>query len=288
MINFYDKQKYSIFISKIYFALAITLLVSCSNESKMTGKSARTMPGITDRGNPLPEQASSDDGKPVVQSDQPISLPTCSLTVSNPTLPSSGGTSTITISSPLGSVVDTKTLYRVEANNALSPLVEGNQSIYMTTAFLGTVINTKGSNTCTATVVVQPAGQPLVATPVPPACRNEEFQVSRDSVTTVRCTPNPGAEFLPLYPAVESCPAGMTNVGTIPFYRTTAPIYHVNLGPAGNFPVRGYIYSTDLNLEQLSAAEKTLSAGTYQVTFDQLLGELGVSKTVTNTRSVCN
>ena|GEM_PF-3395446 len=31
----------------------------------MTGESARTMPGITDASKPLPEQASSDDGKPV-------------------------------------------------------------------------------------------------------------------------------------------------------------------------------------------------------------------------------
>lgn len=287
MINLYDEQKYAIFISKLSFAVVITLLVSCSNESKMTGKTARTMPGITVAGKPLPEQASSDDGKPVDESNQPTptSLPTCTLTVSNPTLPSSGGTSNITIASPPGSVVATKTLFRVEATAALSPVVEGNQSITITTAFLGTVTNAKGSNTCTATVVVQPAGPTLVTPTAPPACRNEEFQVSRDSVTTVRCTPNLGQLFLPLYPAVESCPAGMTNVGTIVFQRATAPIYHVNLGPAGNFAVRGYIYATDLNGEQLSAAEKTLSLG---ITFDQLLDELGVSRTLTNTRSVCN
>ena len=53
-------------MSKLSFAVAITLLVSCSNESKMTGKSARTMPGITVAGKPLPEQASSDDGNPAV------------------------------------------------------------------------------------------------------------------------------------------------------------------------------------------------------------------------------
>jgi hypothetical protein len=168
MINFYEKRKYAIFISNLSLAVAITLLVSCSNETKMTGQTARTMPGITDRGNPLPERESSDDGKPVVESNQPTSLPTCSLTVSNPTLPSGGGTSNITISSPPGSVVATKTLFRVEATAARSPVVEGNQSISSTTAFLGTVTNTKGSNTCTATVTVQPAGQTFVPPPLPP------------------------------------------------------------------------------------------------------------------------
>ena len=132
---------------------------------------------------------------------------------------------------------------------------------------------------------LQPAVQPAVNGS---GCYDEALQVSRDSVTTVRCTPNPGQLFLPLYPAVESCPAGMTSVGTIIFHRTTTPIYHVNLGPTENFAVRGYIYSTDLNGEQLSAAEKTLSAGTYQITFDQLLVELGVSVTVTSRRTVCN
>ena len=43
--------------------------------------------------------------------------------------------------------------------------MEGNQSISITTAFLGTVTNTKGSNTCTATVTVQPAGQTFVPPP---------------------------------------------------------------------------------------------------------------------------
>lgn len=154
-------------MSKLSLAVAITLLVSCSNEVKMTGQTARTMPGITNTGNGLPEQVSSNDGKPVVESNQPTptSLPTCTLTVSNPTLPSGGGTSNITISSPPGSVVATKTLFRVEATAALSPVVEGNQSITITTRFSGTVTNTLGSNTCTATVTVQPAGQPFV----PPA-----------------------------------------------------------------------------------------------------------------------
>lgn len=155
-------------MSKLSFAVATTLLVSCSNEVKMTGQTARTMPGINNTGDGLPEQVSSNDGKPVVESNQPTSLPTCTLTVSNPTLPSSGGTSNITISSPPGSVVATKTLYRVEATNGLSPVVEGNQSITITTRFSGTVTNTMGSNTCTATVVVQPAGPTFVPPPTPP------------------------------------------------------------------------------------------------------------------------
>lgn len=170
MTNFYDKQKYAIFISNLSLriAVAITLLVSCSNETKMTGQTARTMPGITNTGNGLPEQVSSNDGKPAVESNQPTptSLPTCTLTVSNPTLPSGGGTSNITISLPPGIIVATKTLFRVEATAARSPVVEGNQSISITTAFLGTVTNTKGSNTCTATVVVQPAGPPPSLPPV--------------------------------------------------------------------------------------------------------------------------
>ncbi len=178
------------FLIKIAIASSVFGVVSCSKENKMAGKAPTNTLPINSSGNPLPEQASSNDGNSITRN---------------------------------------------------------------------------GSG-----------------------CYDEEFQVSRDSVTTVRCTPNPGQLFLPFYPAVESCPAGRTSVGTIIFHRTTTPIYHVNLGPAGNFPVRGYIYSTDLNGEQLSAAEKTLSAGTYQITFDQLLVELGVSVTVTSRRTVCN
>jgi len=82
MINFYDKQKYAIFISKLSIAVVITLLVSCDNETKMTGESARTMPGITDASKPLPEQASSDDGKPV----EPPAGPTVVVPPAGPTV----------------------------------------------------------------------------------------------------------------------------------------------------------------------------------------------------------
>ena len=149
-------------------------IYGCSNDAKFAGMpmaaavAPAANPGITSTGDALPEQASSDDVKPEVESNQPTSLPTCTLTVSNLTLPSGGGNSNITISSPPGIVVATKTLFRVEATAARSPVVEGNQSISITTAFLGTVTNTKGSNTCTATVVVQPAGQTFVPPPPPP------------------------------------------------------------------------------------------------------------------------
>ena len=148
-------------------------IYGCSNDAKFAGMPMApttvptASPGITITEDAVPEQASSDDGKPVVELNQPIP-PTCTLTVSNLTLPSGGGNSNVTISSPPGIVVATKTLFRVEATTAKSPVVEGNQSISITTAFLGTVTNTKGSNTCTATVVVQPAGQTFVPPPPPP------------------------------------------------------------------------------------------------------------------------
>ena len=169
MTKILQQNAHATSIRTISLCAIVAILGSCSNETKMTGQTARTMPGITNTGNGLPEQASSNDGKPVVESNQPTSLPTCTLNVSNPTLPSGGGTSNITIASPPGSVVATKTLFRVEATAARSPVVEGNQSISITTAFLGTVTNTKGSNTCTATVTVQPAGQPFVPPPPLPA-----------------------------------------------------------------------------------------------------------------------
>ena len=72
MSNFYEKQKHVIFVSQVSFAVAITLLVSCSNETKMTGNSKRTMPGIPNAENALPEQQASNVGTDVQQQTAPV------------------------------------------------------------------------------------------------------------------------------------------------------------------------------------------------------------------------
>jgi len=61
----YKKNAHATVVRTISLVAAITILASCSNETKMTGKSARTMPEIRNE-NALPEQNSSDDGKPAV------------------------------------------------------------------------------------------------------------------------------------------------------------------------------------------------------------------------------
>lgn len=65
-MNFgYKKNAHATVVRTISLVAAINILASCSNETKMTGKSARTMPEIRNE-NALPEQASSDDGKPAI------------------------------------------------------------------------------------------------------------------------------------------------------------------------------------------------------------------------------
>ncbi|NBX67663.1 MAG: hypothetical protein EBR01_01720 [Proteobacteria bacterium] len=115
-----------------------------------------------------------------------------------------------------------------------------------------------------------------------------------DSITVLRCTPNAGALYLPLYPAVGSCPPPMVSVGATTFYRSTNPIWHVNLGPRpGYFMVRGMIYTTNPGQGRgASYGEEALGRdeleGMYRVSFDQLLQELGQPTTQTVTSTVYN
>jgi len=115
-----------------------------------------------------------------------------------------------------------------------------------------------------------------------------------DSITVLRCSPNPNSNYLPLYPAIGSCPSGQTNMGAITFYRTTNPIWHVNLGPRpGYFMQRGMIYTTNPGQGRgASYGEEALGAdeltGMYPVSFDQLLQELGQPTTQTVTSTVYN
>lgn len=115
-----------------------------------------------------------------------------------------------------------------------------------------------------------------------------------DSITVLRCSPYPTSLYLPLYPAIGSCPAGYTNMGATTFYRTTNPIWHINLGPRpGYFMQRGMIYTTNPGQGRgASYGEEALGAdelaGMYRVSFDQLLQELGQPTTQTVTSTVYN
>ena len=127
---------------------------------------------------------------------------------------------------------------------------------------------------------------------LPPGCRNVPTEVPRDTVTTLRCTDTANINKLypPLVAVVGSCPSGKFSVGEITFSRySSQPIYHVNLGPRENFPNRGFIYVTVLGSpEILGPDEIPLSGGTYQVTYDRLIQELGISQTIQGSKVECN
>lgn len=127
---------------------------------------------------------------------------------------------------------------------------------------------------------------------LPPGCRNVPTEVPRDTVTTLRCTDAANASALnpPLVAVVGSCPPGKVSVGEITFSRySSQPIYHVNLGPRPNFPNRGFIYVTVLGSPEILGPDETpLSTGTYQVTYDRLIQELGISQTIQGSEVVCN
>ena len=127
---------------------------------------------------------------------------------------------------------------------------------------------------------------------LPPGCRNVPTEVPRDTVTTLRCTDtaNAGALNPPLVAVVGSCPSGKFSVGEITFSRySSQPIYHVNLGPRTNFPNRGFIYVTVLGSPEILGPDETpLSTGTYKVTYDELIRELGISQTIQGSKVVCN
>lgn len=127
---------------------------------------------------------------------------------------------------------------------------------------------------------------------LPEGCRNVFTEVPRDTVTTLRCTDTANASALnpPLVAVVGSCPPGKVSVGEITFSRySSQPIYHVNLGPRPNFPNRGFIYVTVLGSPEILGPDETpLSTGTYQVTYDRLIQELGISQTIQGSEVVCN
>ncbi len=127
---------------------------------------------------------------------------------------------------------------------------------------------------------------------LPAGCRNVPTEVPRDTVTTLRCTDtaNASALYPPLVAVVGSCPAGKVSVGEITFLRnSTQPIYHVNLGPRKNFPNRGFIFVTVLGVPEILGDDETpLSLGTYKVTYDELIKELGISQTIQGSEVVCN
>lgn len=127
---------------------------------------------------------------------------------------------------------------------------------------------------------------------LPDGCRNVPAEVPRETVTTLRCTDIANANSLnpPLVAVVGSCPPGKVSVGEITFSRNSIqPIYHVNLGPRPNFPNRGFIFVTVLGPpEILGPDEIPLSSGTYQVTYDRLIQELGISPTVLGSKVECN
>jgi|GEM_PF-3181061 len=127
---------------------------------------------------------------------------------------------------------------------------------------------------------------------LPPGCRNVPTEVPRDKVTTLRCTDTANASALnpPLVAVVGSCPSGKESIGEITFSRySSQPIYHVNLGPRTNFPNRGFIYVTVLGSPEILGPDETpLSAGTYKVTYDELIRELGISQTIQGSKVVCN
>lgn len=127
---------------------------------------------------------------------------------------------------------------------------------------------------------------------LPPGCRNVPIEVPRDTVTTLRCTDTANINKLypPLVAVVGSCPPGKVSIGEITFSRySSQPIYHVNLGPRDNFPNRGFIYVTVLGSPEILGPDETpLSPGTYKVTYDELIQELGISQTIQGSKVVCN
>lgn len=127
---------------------------------------------------------------------------------------------------------------------------------------------------------------------LPPGCRNVPTEVPRDTVTTLRCadTANINKLYPPLVAVVGSCPPGKESIGEITFSRySSQPIYHVNLGPRDNFPNRGFIYVTVLGSPEILGPDETpLSTGTYLVSYDKLIQELGISQTIQGSKVVCN
>jgi hypothetical protein len=131
---------------------------------------------------------------------------------------------------------------------------------------------------------------------LPPGCRNVPTEVPRDTVTTLRCTDTANVNTIPkplnppLVAVVGSCPPGKESIGEITFFRySSQPIYHVNLGPRDNFPNRGFIYVTVLGSPEILGPDETpLSTGTYKVTYDELIRELGISQTIQGSKVVCN